>query len=126
MPPIAPSKKGNLPAPTRHASSESLKGKANDTHMLCRHLIPPDTKSPERAVTAIEPPEAEEQEAAGDKQAQVAESQTKSPTLTTKEIEDLASRLATERVKHIKDVADPFEAWEKARSDILSHMAKSR
>lgn len=42
--------------------------------------------------------------------------------LSDKEIEDLASRLATERVKGMKHTADPFEEWEKARTDIINQI----
>lgn len=109
------------------SQSESMIGSGAGESSRPEHGTPPaDTNSPELEMTAIEPPEPEDQESAGDQPAQVAESQPKSPNVTQKELEDLASRLATERVKHIKDVSDPLEAWEKARADILSQMAKSR
>lgn len=46
------------------------------------------------------------------------------PRLSREELENLASKLATERVKKLTDVADPFDAWEKARADILKHLAE--
>ncbi len=46
--------------------------------------------------------------------------------MSPKEIEDLASRLATQRIKSLKGITDPFEAWETTRSDILSQMIKKK
>ena len=46
--------------------------------------------------------------------------------LSEKEMEDLAGRLATERVKNLKGIADPFEEWERARQDILAQMRANR
>ena len=45
--------------------------------------------------------------------------------LSDKELEDLASKLATERVKTMKHVSDPFEAWEKTRQEILAQIKKN-
>ncbi|MDD4869798.1 MAG: AAA family ATPase [Kiritimatiellae bacterium] len=44
--------------------------------------------------------------------------------LSKKEMEDLASKLATERIQNLKNVADPFDEWEKARDEILFKMQK--
>lgn len=45
--------------------------------------------------------------------------------LSQEELEELASKLATTRIKEIKQVSDPFEAWEKARSQILEQLRQS-
>lgn len=50
----------------------------------------------------------------------------KQKPLSSKEIEELASRLATQRVNTMKVVSDPFEAWEKARADILQQITKPK
>ncbi len=46
--------------------------------------------------------------------------------MSQKDLEDMASRLATQRVKTLKGITDPFEAWEAARKDILSQIIKKR
>lgn len=45
--------------------------------------------------------------------------------LSTKEIEALASKLATEKVEAMRNVTDPFEAWEKARGEYLAQLLKA-
>ncbi len=45
--------------------------------------------------------------------------------LSGQDLEDLASRLATQRVETMSQVSDPFEAWETARADILQQIKKS-
>jgi MSHA biogenesis protein MshM len=42
------------------------------------------------------------------------------PTVVDKAKERLASQLATNRIKHLESVRDPFEAWSSAREEILS------
>ncbi|MBA4387271.1 MAG: hypothetical protein C0404_04775 [Verrucomicrobia bacterium] len=46
--------------------------------------------------------------------------------LTQEEKEKLASELATERTKDIVGIQDPFEAWNRAREEILKEMAEER
>lgn len=42
--------------------------------------------------------------------------------LSNAELEDLASRLATARLKQQETIGDPFEEWEHARKEILTRM----
>ena len=42
--------------------------------------------------------------------------------LSDTELEDLASRLATARLKQQESIGDPFTEWEHARKDILTRM----
>lgn len=51
---------------------------------------------------------------------------TEEQKLSRQELEQLASKLATERVKNITSVVDPFEAWEKARNEILDRLLKNQ
>ena len=46
--------------------------------------------------------------------------------LGREELEDLANRLANERIKKMGKVEDPFEAWEKIRDGILEQMLKNQ
>jgi general secretion pathway protein A len=50
----------------------------------------------------------------------------KEQRLSRRELEELASKLATERVKNITTLTDPFEAWEKARNEILDRLLKNQ
>lgn len=42
--------------------------------------------------------------------------------LSNSELEDLASRLATARLKQQEAIGDPFEEWENARAELLTRM----
>ena len=46
--------------------------------------------------------------------------------LSNTELEDLASRLATARLKQQDSIGDPFEEWERAREEILLRMKTIR
>ena len=45
---------------------------------------------------------------------------------TLKQLEEIASNLATEKIKASANMSDPFEMWEKARSEILDALLKAR
>lgn len=50
---------------------------------------------------------------------------TKIHSMTPSDREQLASRLATERVRRLDGIIDPFEAWQNARLEILEELRKS-
>ncbi len=101
--------------PVREDNSET------DTPPPVPKPTPKATPKPRKEKSAVKPETEQKTEIAAPKPTAAGSEKTK---LSTKEIEELASKLATEKVETMTNVTDPFEAWEKARDEYLAQLLK--
>jgi len=89
-----------------------------------KEAIPEKKEEPKPATPAAAPAVTQQPPKPADAKPSTPPAKPEAGNLSRKEIEELASKLATEQVKNLQQVADPFDAWEKAREQILARMLK--